>query len=54
MCVCVGGGGGGSAGCLPEQGLSIDFTQRGKCLKTSSILIEPSFNKGEWVTHWLI
>ena len=45
---------GGSAGCLPEKGLSVDFTQRRKSHKTSKVLIEPSFNKGEWVTDWLI
>ena len=42
-----------SAGCLPDQRLSVDFT----CwigLKTRKVLVEPSFNKNEWVTDWSI
>ena len=40
------------ATCLPEQGLSVDFTQRMTNLKTNKVLVKPSFSKSEWVTEW--
>ena len=42
------------AGCLPEQGLSVDFTQRRKNLKTTcnKDLVKPYFSQREWVTDW--
>ena len=33
--------------CLPEQGLSVYFTQRMTKLKTSKVLVKPPFNKSE-------
>ena len=38
--------------CLPEQGLSVDFIQRKTNLITNKVMVEPSFNKSEWVTDW--
>ena len=43
---------GGIARYLTEQGLSVDFTQRSTDLKTSKVLVKPSFNKSKWVTDW--
>ena len=43
---------GGSGGCLPEQGDSVDLTQRWTNLKTCNVLVEPSFKKSEWVNDW--
>ena len=38
--------------CLPEQGLSVKFTQRRTNLKIYKVLVKPSFSKSEWVTDW--
>ena len=42
----------GSVRCLSEWGLSVDFTPRRPNLKTSKVLVKPSFNKNEWVANW--
>ena len=41
-----------SAGCLPEQEFSVEITHRRTNLKTSKVLVKPSFYNSKWVIDW--